>query len=1019
MVARGGNPPHDWLSRPQRRISVWLAALSILWTSAAVADLIVHGPYNSKAIAQVECTDHASAAGATNYTQSCLGAPTIPAYSHNGDVHQFTYVGLSTIADERAWPKTSAKWKAKRLCQAVTGASSCANSAAYDGLPAVTGVVTVTESPIRRVSTRHWFPYENACAGSWVHVPGFASSVKVCLASSSGGGEALGDGASPPPNDLTCGAGLSSTVGNPINLATRNKVEAAADYRGSGPLPVEWSRTYNSIDAKWRFSYSRHVFTDALGFLVAQRDDGGYRRFHDVSGTWTPFEGVLMDISGDFATGFTLTHHARDEVESYDASGRLTQIANSAGQTLSFAYVSDASGNTTTTITDVRGRAYVIVSDSFGRVLSFADPTGNLYRYQYSDANLGNLQYVLWPDGDADPNNDPRVEYVYDGNFRLIGKRDEQGTLIGTYTYVGSSREPASTAGAAVGTTMTNAFGASYVDPTTVTVTNPLGKSETWTLARIAGIKRIVGVDGLATTLCPATVRVREYNVDGLVSASVSENGTRTEYVRDSRGLVTSVTEAVGTSLERTTTTTWRSDHPLRSTHAEPGRTTIYTYCDEVSVNGCPNLPLLQAVDVVDAADPNNHRVTTYTYTAQGLLAGIDGPRPDSDAVDTTTFTYYTTATADHAIGDLHTVTDAQGNVATVSKYDARGFATEIIDPNGTVTTRQYDPRGRIISVTVDGVETAYAWTASTPAADARDLLHSVTVARGTTDEVKIDFEYDAAQRLSAMSNALGHRAEWDRDAAGNVTAFRYCSNDDCSIAANVAFEETRLYDELSRLRAVTTGASLATTSYDYDLANNPTTVTDALSYTPTRLYDALDRVYAVTDPSDTSYAAADGNDVRYDFDVRDNVTSVIAANGVTTSFSFDGLDNLTQETSPDSGLASNTYDAAGNLLRSVRDDQTLVFEYDALGRISRAGREGATAGQTDAAFDIVYGYDDATVNGRGRTTAIDGVQPWHGGVQLGIGYDSRGNIVTWRHTVDGRLDDGTGTLSSVYATRT
>jgi YD repeat-containing protein len=74
-------------------------------------------------------------------------------------------------------------------------------------------------------------------------------------------------------------------------------------------------------------------------------------------------------------------------------------------------------------------------------------------------------------------------------------------------------------------------------------VTNALGKSTVYRFQTSgSGSFRLVGVDGEASTNCPASARSYTYDANGWVLSKTDEEGRKTTYVRDARGQPTSIT---------------------------------------------------------------------------------------------------------------------------------------------------------------------------------------------------------------------------------------------------------------------------------------------------------------------------------------------------------------------------------------------------------------------------------------------------------------------------------------------
>ena len=131
-----------------------------------------------------------------------------------------------------------------------------------------------------------------------------------------------------------------------------------------------------------------------------------------------------------------------------------------------------------------------------------------------------------------------------------------------------------------------------------------------------------------------------------------------------------------------------------------------------------------------------------------------DGPR--TDVSDVTTYAYYS-CTMGAQCGQVQTVTDAAGHVTTYNTYNAHGQPLTITDANGVVTTLAYDTRGRLTSRQV-GAETATFsyWPTG--------LLKQVTL----PDSSYLLYSYDAAHRLTQISDGLGNAIDYTLDAMGD-----------------------------------------------------------------------------------------------------------------------------------------------------------------------------------------------------------------------------------------------------------
>ena len=346
----------------------------------------------------------------------------------------------------------------------------------------------------------------------------------------------------------------------------------------------------------------------------------------------------------------------------------------------------------------------------------------------------------------------------------------------------------------------------------------------------------------------------------------------------------------------------------------------------------------------------------SYTYNTNGQVLTADGPR--TDVTDVTTYTYDTS-------GNVATITNPLGHVTQLQNYNGRGQPGTMIDANGVETTLTYHVRGWLLSSTVKDPGGNSANDATTTYGyDNVGQVTSITTPDGTV----LNYEYDGAQRLVAISNSLGERMEYTLDAAGNRTQ-DVIKSDTGTITKTL----TQTYDELSRLLQVI-GANGQTTTYSYDVNGNVIALVDGNTNTTNQSYDALDRLVTENAPLNSN--------ATYSYDARGNVTSVTDPKGLITSYSYDGFDNLTQQVSPDTGTTDYTYDEANNrLTQTDANGVAATYTYDALNRLT-------SISYPNTALNITYGYDAGTY-GKGRLTSMTDAS----GITV-LDYDHRGNII-------------------------
>ncbi|MBI3344899.1 MAG: RHS repeat protein, partial [Gammaproteobacteria bacterium] len=522
-----------------------------------------------------------------------------------------------------------------------------------------------------------------------------------------------------------------------------------------------------------------------------------------MNGIWTPDSDItdkltrLTDATGA-PTGWKYTN-SDDETELYDASGKLLSITNRAGLTQTLSY--DASGRLAS-VADPFGRTLTFSYDTSNRISAMTDPAGKLYSYAY-DAN-NNLTSVTYPDGKS-------RSYLYENTtFRnaLTGITDENGVRFATYAY--------DTQGRAISSE--HAGGAEKVslvyNTNSTTVTDSLGAVRTYRFQTILGVVKNTAIEGPACTSCGANASAAtRYDANGNVAARTDFNGNVTTYTYDlTRNLETSRTEASGTPLARTLTTEWHPTFRLPTKITEPNRVTTLVY----DASG----DLTQKTVTAGTLS----RTWRYTYNANGQMTLSDGPR--TDATDTTTYVY-------DSSGNLTTTLNALNQTTQITAYDAHGRPLTVQDPNGLVTNLSYDLRGRLISRSVGGEVTGYQY-------DGVGNLLKTTLPDGSF----MSFTYDAAHRLTQITDQLGNRIVYTLDAMGNRT-----KEDIFDPTHALTQTRSRVFNQLSRL-AQDIGAQAQTTNYQYDNNGNRTAVTDPLNRSTTSSYDNFNRLLQVTDPN-------------------------------------------------------------------------------------------------------------------------------------------------------------------------
>ncbi len=440
-----------------------------------------------------------------------------------------------------------------------------------------------------------------------------------------------------------------------------------------------------------------------------------------------------------------------------------------------------------------------------------------------------------------------------------------------------------------------------------VTVTNELGKDTVYSFEEIAGMDRLVSVEGVSTVNCLPSNTTATYNSAGRIIERIERNGARTVMTRDSEGRILTRTEDADGLNPRVTTYTWtgKMRKPLTRTTAELQES--FTYDADTLLTSYTQTDML-------VGSPDNGKTRTWTYTYSTLPSGLkvltsmDGPGLAADGVnDVTTYTY-------NARGQLLTTTDPNGLTQEVLAYGTSGQPTLIRDHQGFEWALEYDLAGRLLKSTFEpgtlNEETTYTY-------DIIGQMLSSTDPLGRT----WNYTYDEARRLTQITAPSGDTIGFDHDAMGNITRTTYSD-----ATATIAYLEETQYDELGRiLQAI--GSNGQTTSFSHDVEDNLATITDATSLTTTNSYDALNRMSQIVDRANGTTAMA--------HDVDNQMTSYIDPRGIETAFDFNGFGDLIREVSADRGTMTYSYNNRG-MVTSMTDGRGVVtnYAYDDGGRL-------------------------------------------------------------------------------------
>jgi RHS repeat-associated protein len=818
-----------------------------------------------------------------------------------------------------------------------------------------------------------------------------------------------------------CGDQCDGTVGNPVDLSTRSKREKRDDY--SGPYGLKQTYEYISEYKKMMENHKREMrlnfepgpsspscypgvgsvsgFSYCFPFIkppyaddkrAVMLEDGRQVRF-DVNTLVVDSKDGHDVVKNRAGGGWEIRNGKSGTTASYDANGRYLSYKTQDGRTFSLVSTPVPNGSILT-VTDDFGHSLALYYDATGRLTHMTDPAGELYQYGY-DA-LGNQISVTYPDNTV-------KQFVYElaaNPHALTGVIDENLSRYSTFGYHPVTGYATSTEH---GTGGIDRHTLVYDSDSQITHTDPLGTERVLQLTAVEGGARYVtsvtrpcgtpGCSGTVTATMPLN-----FLLHGNPQFRTDFNGNKTcyEYVL-ARNLESARAEGIGTApcpsvsswvptvntAQRKISTEWHDDWPLVRRMAEPLRITTHTYHGVSGASCAPSdastalvcsTTVQPTTDVqggsgFSATSQGAARVWNFEYDLYGRPTKVNGPR--TDVTDETTYTYYANNAGQGLNrGMLWKVTNALNQVTTFSNYDAHGNVQTITDPNGLVTTLEYDLRLRLKKVTSGGEATQYQYD------DAGQLKKLIR-----PDLSFVQFHYDAAHRLYSLNDSEGNRIDYVLDNAGNRLEEQ--TYDQSNTLTRLLKRE---FDTLNRLKLTRGGTNptAQVTTHGYDHESQLKTITDALTRTTTNDYDNRYRLTSVEDPVN-----GPGAKTQFAYDALDRLVKVTDAKALNTTYEYTGFGDLLKQTSPDTGITEFTHDPSGNVL-SKKDARniTATYTYDALNRVKTIAYPATSGAPAEL---VTYTYDTCAY-GIGRLCEVQ---------------DNTGTT-QWTYTIHGRIESQT-----------
>ncbi|WP_372469494.1 hypothetical protein ABQ179_005710 [Xanthomonas dyei] len=674
---------------------------------------------------------------------------------------------------------------------------------------------------------------------------------------------------------------------NPCFPATGDKMRIEPDLSFAGR---EFSRYYHSlkelqVTAAVAHGWS-HTFLERLSHSSSfdtpylYTEQGYLQRFTSLGNGFYRGDQNAMDRLQHLPDDSWLLIRVDGERRTYSSTGYLQEILSSRGPAYDVA-LSYKSGQLEAAV-DGTGRAlHFQYENGLLRRVSLDDGSGALYEYDQSR----NLTKVTYQDGssrsyrydeqDLAPTDiEHLLTGIFDNDVRYATfSYDALGNVSGSMLHAGSN--------------LVDKTVIAYSAAGQATVTGPLGEVSVYTLSpgpfpQVTGITNSRGSlssifdergrprggtdrNGVSTYRDFVDTADTGLLVRETLSSQAGQLRT-TEVTRNTNNRIVSRNVISPSSTVSAETSTYNSLGLILSSCrydpaiAQPSvyecgsqssapagvRQTTYQYCDASGQTGCPQEGLLQQTTARGQA-------VRYAYfDADDVGCGSLG------------------GTCLHRKGDLQKTINALGQTTEHLAYDGAGRPLSIKDANGIVTDYSYHPRGWLTATKVRGSDASGEADDRITRIDywPTGLVKQVTQPDGAFTA----FTYDAAHRLTDMTDNAGNTLHYTLDNAGNRI-----KEDTKDAAGTLKRTLSRVYNQLGQLKTQATAAS-DPTDFEYDANGNPTKVTDALATATQSEYDPLNRLSRTL--QDVAGIKAD---TTFDYDALDNLTKVTDPKGLDT----------------------------------------------------------------------------------------------------------------------------------------
>ena len=677
---------------------------------------------------------------------------------------------------------------------------------------------------------------------------------------------------SPPTPEQKCNPSAPNLeyhcLGKPVNDATGDETEEQTDVsiggRGPGLRIVRTYDAFNAAEASeagpwgygWSGPYDASLKVSGEKVIIHQ-EDGTAIEFYKSGSSYT--EGgwdqarLVKETGGNYV--YTLPEQSKLE---FNSEGELVKETERNGNSNTLTY---NGSKELEKVEDGASRLLTFKYNGEGLVESVKDPMGHTASYTYSSKQLASVTIE----------GKERWKFEYESHHLLKKITDGDGHAT-TIKYEGSSPYKVTEEEIA-------GHKRKWEYKTKETkITEPNGSETLETFNSAGEPTKVTKAKGKSEE----TTTEYEYEAETFARTKLKDpNGHVTEY-KYSGGNKTSEKDPNGDERKWT----YDGKHDVETETTPEGETTTYT----LNSAGVPTK--------IERPIGSEKQITEYKYASNGDLEEETDPLTDK-----TKFTY-------DSYGDRATEKDPEGNerkwkynedsqveeetsprgYVTKTERDERGLPTKITDPLGHTTEYKYDGNGNVEEETDgNGHTTKYKY-------NEENLPTKVEEADGNSTET----EYDSEGKMVAQIDGRGHKWEYKRNALeqvteeknplGKVTKKEYEKAGNLKKLEDPESHTTEYtYDESNRLTKVkySTGKPSEVT-YEYNKDSKVKKMTDETGTTE-NTWDKLDRL--------TEYKNGAGKTVKYEYNLDNQPTSITYPNGKVVKRAYDNDDRLDKVT--------------------------------------------------------------------------------------------------------------------------